>query len=810
MKPNSGGVGPLTAAVALLGVALLASVSFYNLYLLRNTSLIGSYLPVGVFGSLIVYALIRWAFVRRGGGSPAGVGAVAAVLLFACGVVGASLLDHASTLLMLPWRLDRLSPEWRGDPALPEDSAFRDDAALARALLEGAGAPAGDPARAFARRLPEALVQRLRAAGENLDTDTRCELHVAVRAALTDPTLADDIAGKHRPPLPGHIRRILRKPPADRTDDERLRLNRALLDAAFPRAIAPRRPAAIELAPPIMLADPRAAPDPERALDGFAAGLAEPNRPFGFNDVPWAAWRRTLLFWGLMAAAMIALATGLALVVHRQWAEHERLPYPIVEVTRALLPEPGQRVAAVFRQPMFWGAFSLVLGVHLANYAQRWWPDYVIPVPLELELRPLLQIFPVMQRHMTIPLFRPTVYFTAIGLTYFLASDVGFSLGAGPYLYSILVGIAAGLGVTFSGGFLAPSLQSQFNAGAYMAMFLALIWAGRHYYLVMVRGALGLATGESAAPGAVWGARLAALGFLGFVGLLIAAGVEPAPAALYTSVAVMIFTVLSRLLAEAGVFYMHPVFFPCVVLWSFLGTQAVGYEQLLALGLATAMFLSDPKDALMPFAVMGLRLAERCGARPAAIARWGAVGAALALLIGTPVMILLQYQHGALNAGHPWMQYQVPRGPFARAATMMRALQAQGALSEANTLRGLERFHRAAPQRAPVIAFGVFFGLTLLFTALRHRFARWPLHPLIFLTMTTYQSALMAFSVLVGWLVKRLVMQYGGARAYQRLKPLMIGLVAGEVLSAAVPLIVGVLYAAVTGRPPRQIAILPG
>lgn len=810
MKSDGGGVGPLTAAVALLGVALLASVSFYNLYVLRNTNLIGSYLPVGVFGTLIVYALIRWALVRGGDGPPARAGIVATILLFACGGVGASLLDHASTLLMLPWRLDRLSPEWRGDPALPEDSAFRDDAALASALLAGATAPAGDPARAFALRLPDALLTRLRATPHDLDADTRGALRDALRAALADPRLADDIAPERRPPLPGHIRRILRRPMASRTDHENLMLNRALFDATFPDAVASRRPATIELAPPMMLADPRAAPDPDRVLDGFAAGLAEPNRVFGFRDVPWAAWRRTLLFWGLMSVAMIAMVIGVSLVVHRQWAEHERLPYPIVEVTRALLPEPGQRVGGVFRRPMFWGAFGLVLAVHLINYAHCWWPEYVVPVPLELELRPLLQIFPVMQRHMTLPLFRPTVYFTAIGLTYFLASDAGLSLGAGPYLYSIAVGVAAGLGVTFSGGFLAPSLQSQFNAGAYTAMFLALLWAGRHHYLTTARAVLGLAGGESAEPGAVGGARLAAAGFVGFVGLLMAAGVEAAPAVLYTVIAVMIFTVLSRLLAETGVFYMHPVFFPCVVLWSFLGMQAVGYEQLLALGLVTAMFLSDPKDALMPFAVMGLRLAERCGARPTVIARWGAAGAALALLVGAPVMIRLQYQHGALNVGHPWMQYHVPRGPFARAAMMTRALQAQGVLAEASALRGLERFRRAAPQRAPVIAFSVFFGLTLLFNGLRHRFARWPLHPLIFLTMTTYQSALMAFSVLLGWSVKSLVMRYGGVRAYQRLKPLMIGLVAGEVLAATVPLIVGALYAAITGRPPRQMAILPG
>jgi len=92
---------------ALLGVAALSAVSFYNLYVLRNTNLVGSYLPVGVFGGLLLLAILSQWF-RRGAGSPAGVGAAVAVLLFGCGIVGSALLDHASTLAMLPWRLDRL------------------------------------------------------------------------------------------------------------------------------------------------------------------------------------------------------------------------------------------------------------------------------------------------------------------------------------------------------------------------------------------------------------------------------------------------------------------------------------------------------------------------------------------------------------------------------------------------------------------------------------------------------------------------------------------------------------------------------
>jgi hypothetical protein len=141
---------------------------------------------------------------------------------------------------------------------------------------------------------------------------------------------------------------------------------------------------------------------------------------------------------------------------------------------------------------------------------------------------------------------------------------------------------------------------------------------------------------------------------------------------------------------------------------------------------------------------------------------------------------------------------------------MTRSLQAQGALGLAQSVRGPARLRHAAPRPSMALAFGITFALVLLFTFLRHRYARWPFHPLLFLVLGTYQCRLMAFSVMVGWAFKGLVLKFGGARAYQHLKPLMIGIVAGEVLAAMVPLLIGAAYSAVTGKPAPPFSILPG
>ena len=79
-------------------------------------------------------------------------------------------------------------------------------------------------------------------------------------------------------------------------------------------------------------------------------------------------------------------------------------------------------------------------------------------------------------------------------------------------------------------------------------------------------------------------------------------------------------------------------------------------------------------------------------------------------------------------------------------------------------------------------------------------FARWPIHPIVFVFLSGGQAMHMAFSFLAGWLVKSLVVRYGGGRLYERLKPLMVGIIAGALASGLVRMIVGLSYYAVIGH----------
>ena len=64
-----------------------------------------------------------------------------------------------------------------------------------------------------------------------------------------------------------------------------------------------------------------------------------------------------------------------------------------------------------------------------------------------------------------------------------------------------------------------------------------------------------------------------------------------------------------------------------------------------------------------------------------------------------------------------------------------------------------------------MIAFGLGLGLVLAFTAGRLRYAWWPIHPILFAVLGTYQSNTLSMSFLVGWLIKTLVSRFFGTMA---------------------------------------------
>ncbi len=569
----------------------------------------------------------------------------------------------------------------------------------------------------------------------------------------------------------------------------------------------------MKLVPDHMLVD--VAGREEVVLNGFARGLAEGNKSISVSQVPWRAWVRPLAFWLPIILSLWIALIGLAMVVHRQWAHHEHLPYPIVTFTEALLPTAEGEKSGVFNQRIFWISLLGVMSIYVYNYLCVWFPDSLMgAIPLGIDFSPLAKLSPMFLKGGGEGFLSGSghLYFTVLAVAYFLPKDVSLSLGIGPFLWVFISGILAtyGIGATGWQGQWPFGIERQgmFVMGAFFAMFLVIVYTGRHYYRMVFMRAMGLRGKEEVDRSAVWGARvfLACLGLF-VVYIAVLAGVDWPVALLFALGLVGVYMVMGRIIAETGLFFIVTAGTPPTILWAFMGGKALGPEILLVMFIICLILFYDTREALMPFVVNSLKLAEDCKAGVGRTARLMALALIVGLAVGIPVTLYFQYNRGIDITA--W-QNQQPRQPFNEVIGVMQRLESQGQLAEAGQVHGLARFLHCAPSGNAVITFGLAVGLVLLFSFLRLRFNKWPFHPVMFLIWTSHSGISFAQSFLLGWVVKAAVMKYGGANIYQGMKPLMFGLIAGEMIGGLVPMVVSLIYYLLTGDQPKQFMIMPG
>lgn len=571
----------------------------------------------------------------------------------------------------------------------------------------------------------------------------------------------------------------------------------------------------LDMVPKGMLVDP--SQDPDTVLDGFVQGLAPSGGHATVSAVPWSAWLRPFAFWLPLVIALWGVQIGLSMLFHRQWSAHEHLPYPIATfASEALLPNGEGGEQAVLRSKTFWIAAGLVFALYLNNFLCRWFPQALIPVPTRFDFSAVSTLLPTFVMGGGARLLVPTIYFIVIGIAYLIPGDVSLAFGIGPFLWAVMAGILATYGVNLgkvyggTNGYTGLTAQAFLLFGANLGVFATLLYTGRHYLTTVFGQAFTRRRAiDDEHRTAVLGCRLFAGAFTLFVVLLALTRIGVVPAFLFAGILVVFFTVMARLIAETGLFYIQPMYHACVILWGLFGIRAIGLQTLLVMQVLTMVLTIDPRESLMPFMTNSLKLLESRGLKLPRATSWCAVAILVGLAVALPLSLYIQYDQGnAVWEG--WADRVVPRMPFANITAAKRTLAAQGLLEAANESQGSPGLFRAAPNAACVTALFAGFGLFIAFAVARLRLRWWPLHPLLFVVWGTEPIWRMCGAFLLGWVIKMAVQKYGGANTYNRLKPVMLGLIAGEILGAVFPCVVGAIYYLVTDTPPASFHVLPG
>ena len=134
--------------LGLLGAALLGACTFFNDMVMGGTFLIGNFLPVTVFGGLVLYMLLVHPAWRRFGRGTALQGrelaVIMALVLCACYVPGRGLMHLFTTFLMLPHHYARITPGWQGQPAAIQAEHVTDPVLLRQRLRTRLADAAGE------------------------------------------------------------------------------------------------------------------------------------------------------------------------------------------------------------------------------------------------------------------------------------------------------------------------------------------------------------------------------------------------------------------------------------------------------------------------------------------------------------------------------------------------------------------------------------------------------------------------------------------------------------------------------------------
>ncbi|MFH0930992.1 MAG: DUF6785 family protein [Candidatus Zixiibacteriota bacterium] len=491
----------------------------------------------------------------------------------------------------------------------------------------------------------------------------------------------------------------------------------------------------------------------ENAVRWFYEGL-----PPG-QGIPWLTWVKPLSFWLSLILVLYLVMTFIMVLLRKQWVERERLNYPLIKAPLELIHSTTNKL---FQNKIFWLGLLVPLLIGCINGIHFYQP-----------------LFPNLQLSTSLPFFRGTLKipfllsFPMIGFTYFVNLSLSFSL----WFFCLLTTAEQGFfNITGFGRneFLPynadrPMLGWQ-SLGALLVIVLYGLWVSRHHLSGVCKRALRRGGEEDkdeiiSLPVAFWGT---VLGILFIFLWLVMSGLSPLPSLIFLFFALLVFIGITRVIVEGGLAATRaPVIAP-VTTNSLLGTSHLGPGNLASLGL-TFIYASDVRTFVMASVANGLKMLEEVKKRKKVVF-WAIVLAMVISLISSIwATLVLGYKHGAINAD-PWFFVHGPQYPWDYIVEKIKN-----------------------PTGVDWIYLG-FMGIGAVFTILlqfmKTRFFWFPLHPLGFAFSTIGMTNALWFSIFIAWLVKALILRYGGPRAYEQSKLLFIGLIVGQFVVNGIWLII--------------------
>jgi len=495
------------------------------------------------------------------------------------------------------------------------------------------------------------------------------------------------------------------------------------------------------------------APQDKKAITNFFEGT------YSSPSMPWKTWVVPLISWLALMMVLYFVMICMMVIMRKQWVKNERLAFPL---TILPLEMTGK---GFFKDRLMWLGFSISFFILSLGALHNYFPAV-----------------PQLTFWKWINLYKGSTYiilnlsFSILGFSYLVNLDVSLSLWLFHLLSRAETVLFSVFNYTIPGGTplqcgSSPMTTHQ-GMGAMITFVVFIFWMSRRHLSDVLRSVFKrekeLEGGGLSFSTAFWGIIIGLI-FLGF--WLWMSGLPALVTPLFLFGAFVVFLGLTRIVAEGGVGFCRAQCIPQPFVIFGIGSKALGPQGLVALGL-TYTWVSDIRSIVMTSVLHGFKMADSTKLSDKKIVRGIFLAVFLAFIVSYVTVIRSGYEFGALNAQKSWFFNSLPVAVAREITTKLQ--QPVGA--ETVMLRWM------------FTGVGAAFMSLLIF--MRYRFLWFPVHYLGFPINDTWIIANAWFSIFLGWLIKRVMLRWGGLRAYRNLRPLFLGFILGTIVCAGVWLIV--------------------
>jgi len=482
----------------------------------------------------------------------------------------------------------------------------------------------------------------------------------------------------------------------------------------------------------------------------------------GGTSVPWAAWTVPIAFWSAYLLALSGIWLSLAGILRHVWIKHERLTFPVAMLPLQLTDKRND----IFRRPVFWIGFAIPAILQSLLAIHEWVPAVPAIQLKAFNLAPMIFSSPPWNavRDLSVGF-----YPMAVGLAYLVPSNVSFSCWFFAIIVRLFCVVCAMFGMdtarTKASRF--PYYEEQ-ASGAWVAFAVLVLWSARKH---IRSAAKSLSPEDRAAVGKLWVSALVCTAIC--TGMIYSAGLPLVMAGAVVFIYAAYVLTGARVRAEAGgQWTFSPLWSAHDASSAILGTGGLSQGALVSTGFFDLVHV-DIRGQSLPYLMEGMDIAEKTGTSWRTILIWVGIGTVTALALGWWCTLSKLYAVGAATAkANPY--------PVVKAAISFGDVDRLAANPKARDLAG-------------VTAMTIGACITCLLAWIG-RLGVPGLHPVgyIMANTRTMQSFIVPF--FMAWLVKTIVLRYGGNRFYRRTVPFFIGVMLGDVTAQATWALVGGIF----------------